>query len=336
MFFTVIVPVYNVENHIGKCIDSILAQNFTDYEVILVDDGSTDGSGDICDKYAAKHKAVRVIHKKNGGLVSARNTGIKQAHGDYVLYVDGDDWVTHNWLEVIKSSIDEAPVRPDMVIFGSIMKYDNKDIANLINTREGFYNRGQIESEIFPRLISDREQYFGEAVFLPASWNKAYKRELLKEHHCFDEKVMIGEDTAYVFEDIFYAQSLVVCKEVLYYYNKMTTASILTKKDPDRLKKRLHLFEYIKSHLMGLNPVLDCQMNDFYASRLVYDLLYFNRQELSPFKKGKFYKKQLKETRILKYVHLENIPFKAKIVIAMLKLGFCRTLFLGLKVVGYQ
>ena len=214
MLFSVIVPIHNVKLFIHKCIDSVLSQNFDDYEVLLVDDGSTDGSADICDEYSQKDIRVSVIHKENGGLVSARNAGIAQAKGEYILYVDGDDWVSANWLEVIYSQIVSVPEKPDVVVFGSVMIFENRKKINLINAEAGLYNRTRLEKEIFPRLLSDPQQDYGDAVFLPASWNKAFKCELLKDHHCFDEKIRLGEDNAYVFECILNAKSVVLCKEI--------------------------------------------------------------------------------------------------------------------------
>ena len=126
MLFSVIVPIYNVIDFIHPCIDSILSQNSEDFEVLLVDDGSTDGSAAVCDEYAQKDDRIRVIHKQNGGLVSARNTGIANAKGDYILYVDGDDWVSEKWLEVIYHQIVSSPEKPDIVVFGSVMIYDDR------------------------------------------------------------------------------------------------------------------------------------------------------------------------------------------------------------------
>lgn len=98
---SIIVPIYNVENYLRKCIDSILAQTFTDFELILVDDGSTDNGGEICDEYGYKDNRIKVIHKKNGGLSDARNSGIKIAKGNYIGFVDSDDWIEPNMYEIL-------------------------------------------------------------------------------------------------------------------------------------------------------------------------------------------------------------------------------------------
>jgi glycosyltransferase involved in cell wall biosynthesis len=93
MRFSIVVPVYNVENYLAQCVDSIVSQKFDSYECILVDDGSTDSSGEMCDAFASAYASVRVIHKENGGLSSARNAGIKEANGDYLIFVDSDDFI---------------------------------------------------------------------------------------------------------------------------------------------------------------------------------------------------------------------------------------------------
>lgn len=90
---SVIVPIYNIQEYLPQCIDSIINQTYTELEIILVDDGSTDSGGSICDEYALNDSRVKVIHKKNGGLVSARKAGIRAAHGEYITFVDGDDWI---------------------------------------------------------------------------------------------------------------------------------------------------------------------------------------------------------------------------------------------------
>ena len=334
MLFSVIVPIYNVKKYIHPCVDSILSQNVRDYEVLLVDDGSTDGSAAVCDEYARKDTRVRVIHKPNGGLVSARNAGISQAKGEYILYVDGDDRVSANWLEVIYHKIVSAPEKPDIVVFGSVMIYENRQKNNIINTEDGFYDRARLEKEIFPRLLSDPQQEYGEAVFLPASWNKAFKSELLRDHHCFDEKIRLGEDNAFVFECLLNAESAVVCKEILYYYNKLNPGSILSMYDPDRIKKRLVLFQYVQKRLSGYGPVIDQQMDDFYASRIVYDIFYINSKATGVLKAGRFLARELRETQILKFVHLGGIPFRAKILILLLKLGLCRTVMFCIKILN--
>ena len=104
---SIIVPVYQAKEYLEKCINSILEQSFVDFELILVDDGSKDASGTICDEYAKRDKRIRVIHKENGGLSDARNTGIKLANSDYLMFVDSDDYIEKNMLECLYKNIIE-------------------------------------------------------------------------------------------------------------------------------------------------------------------------------------------------------------------------------------
>ena len=110
MKISIITPVYNVEKYIHRCIDSILAQTFTDFELLLIDDGSKDNSGKICDEYAKSDKRIRVFHKENGGVSSARNLGVDEAKGEYISFIDPDDWIELNMYEEIFNFVDENNV----------------------------------------------------------------------------------------------------------------------------------------------------------------------------------------------------------------------------------
>ena len=117
---SIIVPIYNIEGYIRECIDSILAQTYPDFELILVDDGSPDNCGRICDEYAEKDVRIKVIHKENGGLTSARNAGLSVAKGDWIMHVDGDDWIEP---DMIESLIEAAKATEADLVFGDYMKY---------------------------------------------------------------------------------------------------------------------------------------------------------------------------------------------------------------------
>lgn len=122
MIFSVVIPVYNVKDYLPKCIDSVLAQDFTDYEVILIDDGSTDGeSGAICDRYAAAHpERIRAIHKPNGGVGEARNVGIEAAQGEYLIFIDSDDYIAPNMFRVLADAV--ARFGSDIIGFGAALE----------------------------------------------------------------------------------------------------------------------------------------------------------------------------------------------------------------------
>ena len=124
---SVIVPVYNVEQYLSKCVESILGQTYTNLEIILVDDGSPDNCGKMCDEYAAKDKRVKVIHKENGGLVSARNAGYDIMSGDWHMYVDSDDWIDANMCEKLVKALVKCP-DVDMLYCKYVQELGNKTI----------------------------------------------------------------------------------------------------------------------------------------------------------------------------------------------------------------
>ena len=113
---TIIVPVYNTESFLHKCINSILSQSYTNFELLLINDGSSDKSGEICDKFALKDDRIKVFHKKNGGVSSSRNLGINNAQGKWIMFIDSDDEITHNCLELCINKTNKGPV--DLIEFG--------------------------------------------------------------------------------------------------------------------------------------------------------------------------------------------------------------------------
>ena len=157
---SVIVPVYNVEQYLPRCIDSILAQTFTDFEVLLIDDGSTDESGKICDEYAKKDSRIRVFHKKNGGVSSARNTGLDNAHSEWVAFVDSDDTLDVDFLHYSFLDI------PDFVdiVFLSWAKKENGNIVYEMVLPDVTYDSGSLHKAFSETDIVSMEFLGGEYI----------------------------------------------------------------------------------------------------------------------------------------------------------------------------
>lgn len=211
---SIIVPIYKVEKYLKECVDSVLKQTFTDFELILVDDGSPDNCGKICDEYAKQDSRIKVIHKLNGGLVSARQAGTELAVGDYIVCLDGDDYLSSIYCEKIASVV--AKYSSDIVMFGAV--YTAKDDEKYVypQEKEGFYNNKDIE-KFFSYLIEDKKGKY----FSPSIWNKVYKRKLYTELQlCIDKKIKIGEDHCLTKPCLYKANSLYVINECLYYYRQ--------------------------------------------------------------------------------------------------------------------
>ena len=213
MKFSVIVPVYNVEKYLHKCVDSILSQTYTNFEIILVDDGSPDNCGKICDEYVQIDKRVKVIHKENGGVTSARQTGLNIAKGEYIAFVDADDWISNDFLSEFVTVLSLYDV--DIVSCGYNVAKGSNVKQFPIKFRSGYYNRNQIVKEIFPALIQSKDvKYFPHNLV-----TNIYKKEVLKlALSTLPHKIKVGEDLACITYCVYQSQALYIINKHLYFY----------------------------------------------------------------------------------------------------------------------
>lgn len=203
-FYSIIVPVYNVEKYLPQCVDSILRQTYEDFEVILVDDGAKDRSGEICDEFAAKDERVSVIHKQNGGLSSARNAGIREAQGKYILFVDSDDyWSNNTMLMQLSCRLDEKEVL-------AVWKYCRCE------EESSFCNDGEKASVKEYVLSRDYKVLIGKGILFASAWYEAIPKVWFENHNLFFEEGVVSEDIEWLgrvlecttdiayFESVFY------------------------------------------------------------------------------------------------------------------------------------
>ena len=199
MFFSVVVPVYNVKDYLAECVDSILGQSFTDFELILVDDGSKDGSGALCDAYAAKDTRVKVIHKENGGQSTARNAGIRAASGEYAVFLDSDDFIdTPEFFAELHDALKESA---DVAVF-RYYKYfspEKKSDCGVSLAGISFENKGQFLAELVRR-----------DAFFCSCWSKATRLALLKENDISFDETLRCEDMDWYYRVVSVAQSFTV------------------------------------------------------------------------------------------------------------------------------
>lgn len=203
---SIILPIYNAEQYLHRCIDSILAQSYTDFELLLINDGSKDASGAICDEYATKDSRVRVFHKENGGVSSARNLGLDNAQGGYITFCDADDYVGPNWLAAYSEAIAN---KVDLAIQG----YYAIDGDNTVEKQLQPHSGNTIEAK--RQLVAD---LFAQEVYYYL-WVKLFRRELLEAHHIrFDEQSVLGEDTQFISKYLEYAVSFKCTNSLGYNY----------------------------------------------------------------------------------------------------------------------
>ena len=220
MFFSVIVPVYKVEEYLPKCIESVLSQSFSDFELILVDDGSPDSCPEICDEYKEKDERIKVIHKPNGGLASARRAGIKEAQGEYVFNLDSDDLIEKDTLECAYNLIKETNCEIVSFAYRCVKNGKTVKITNDC-LDEGLYSEKDIEKHIYPKLLMDKNM---EHVSYYLS-GKAVKREFLTPHQLnVSEKISLGEDLCCVVPCYLNAKSVYISKKEAYLYTVRETS----------------------------------------------------------------------------------------------------------------
>ena len=148
---SIIVPVYKAEKYLPRCVESLLSQTYRELEIILVDDGSPDNCPEICDGYAEKDSRVKVIHKENGGVSSARNAGLEAASGDYITFVDSDDYVDGQMYEKMLSVAEEYSC--DVVMCDCVKEFSDRREVYSHDIRSGFYNKEQLKNEYYPHLL---------------------------------------------------------------------------------------------------------------------------------------------------------------------------------------
>lgn len=233
---SIIIPVYNVENYLRRCIESILNQTFSDFELILVDDGSSDNSGNICDYYATKDNRIRVIHKSNGGVSSARNVGIANVDGEWLTFIDADDYVApdllHDYVENMANT--------DLLIQGFSYNAE-RDVAieaRLMDGKDVIYKFLNIDSEICGFV-----------------WNKLYKTELIKNNNIrFNEKMVMIEDHLFNHNYVAYCKSIKILNKVNYIYIRHEGASCFRNHKYSTLKNTVTSFNDFYNAIIDGEP----------------------------------------------------------------------------------
>lgn len=245
---SIIVPVYNVETYLNRCMESIIAQTIEDIEIIVVDDGSTDASGRMCDEWAVKDNRIVVVHKTNGGLTDAWKTGVQASHGEYLGFVDSDDFID----VIMYENLYEEAVKDDsdIVVCGLVFAFENtskEERKENSKFNKKNYERNLIVQELFPTLINDGS-FFGRRL-QAARVTKLFKRKIVLDNlkYC-NEKVSVGEDLQLTFSAFCDANKVSYLADFYPYHYWINNASITGKHDPDYLDKIIRMknqIEYI-------------------------------------------------------------------------------------------
>lgn len=269
---SVIVPVYNAGKWLQRCIDSILAQTFTDFELLLIDDGSTDNSGAICDEYAEQDSRIRVFHKPNGGVSSARNLGLDNARGEWITFVDSDDWIISAYLS-------------------SLLGDEEVDFAMLNYQAVGW--KGWINKEYENRVYSENElpQFFvSHLISCNTPWAKVFKCSIIKKNYIrFDEALSYGEDTLFVIDYLMHVEKVRIINNKYYYYNCENLNSLSNKIDVNRC---LDLVDSLSERIIALGSIKNFDylkvknsIIRLISNRIIYSFDYYQDNAPSKLKK---------------------------------------------------
>lgn len=238
--FSIIVPVYNVEKEIRKCLDSIKNQTYGDFEVLCVDDCGKDSSMDIVREYAQKDNRFKILtHEHNRGVSAARNTGLDNASGEYTMFVDSDDWLETNALEIIKNNFDKS--KSEVIVFNIYNCYPDgkKEINDTTNFKKA--NQTQV-------LLTENNLN----TFIGVVWNRAYKTSLINDNHIRFPEGMIIEDSDFTFKISMHLKSVFLIDDVLYNYlrnreGSYTTEDAVNNRIKDEITVISNCWKYAKS-----------------------------------------------------------------------------------------
>jgi len=250
---SIVVPVYNAEKTIGRCIESLLNQTYKEIEIILINDGSNDNSGEICDFYAKKDNRIHVIHKKNEGVSKARNTGIKSVKSDYIMFVDSDDYIKTNMCEILYHSIDNTNY--EVVICGFIRNF----VFNNIITKSVLILPEVSSINTIEQFKMNWSNLYSKSLF-NAPWGKLYKMDYIeKKNICFDENLDCGEDLLFNLDVFSQIHKVSIVNEPLYIYECTEKESLTTKFNAEKEYNDKHLYNITLSYLKKMNILRLCE-----------------------------------------------------------------------------
>ena len=256
---SIIIPVYNVGKYLEQCVESILSQAFSDYEVILVDDGSTDNSGSICDLYSGKYVQVLTIHKENGGLSDARNVGLQHATGEFILFVDADDYIFSDSLAAINISIEETP-DVDVVFLEAVKVFED---GSTISLGDG-YQKDSIKEKTHEEVIAHISKL---PKFPGSACTKLIRRSLINEHSIFFKKGLLAEDIDWTVRLLLAARKYNYCQNDYYYYRQNREGSITNTVNINKLYSLIYIIKKWSRKMHQEPPISELQkyINAFMA-----------------------------------------------------------------------
>lgn len=265
---SVIVPIFNSENYLNQCLDSIVRQTYKNIQIVLVDDGSDDTSGKICDFYAENDDRVVVIHKKNEGLVIARKTGLGIASGNYIMFVDADDWVDEDICPFLLEKMEDNNAA--LAVSAILRQYGERSVLNANIVDEGFYDKAMLVKEVYPLMLWDGH-FFGMGI-RPNLVGKIFKRNLLD---CIfsqaPDDVTNGEDAMITYPYLLNCSGAYFTNKAFYHYRQYPESMSQKAYNDVELQQLKHLHTFLQEQFEKINYEnnLQTQLRYFFADVLI-------------------------------------------------------------------
>lgn len=313
MRYSVIIPVYNAEGTLRRCLDSLVGQHFSDYELLLINDGSTDGSDAICREYASTYSCVRYFAKENGGVSSARNLGLEQAEGEYILFVDSDDYVSENYFSVISDALDNNVV--DLLMFG----YCNfGSISAEWDTGE-FNENTEVGIAIW--VSSAMQQYLFSSL-----WSKVFKKQIIEQYNMrFGNDLAIGEDQAFIFTYAMHIRSIGSIEDHLYNVDVSDGNSLSRKARPYLTEQLMEVNRRMYAAYQAVPHAPEAAKHyEAALSWMTYRSVYSSCKELLKFDLSAKQRRQeiRKICKLYRAEHVRPVGWKCRIIALPVQLGW--------------
>ena len=314
--YSVIIPVYNVEKYIDRCLKSILSQNYDDLEIIVIDNGSTDRSGSICDSYANEYANISVYHIENHGVGPARNFGLSKAKGEFICFVDADDYLVGNLFSDVENQLDS---QLDLLVF-SYYNSIEKNLSEIDRSAKILPTEGKKDKSDFIALF--QELCLTDMMY--TVWNKIYRREFLEEHQIVFESYELGEDVRFNLNVYQHVNAVFLVKSGYYVYISGRVDSAMGQYNPNRMNYQLEELGKVDQLMTSWN-IHDEQFVDQIKSRiLMSNIQNISAQKIPLPLKRQYVEELCKNKEMVILIH-KNTPFINLIVRFLLNYRMYRT-----------
>ena len=314
--YSVIIPVYNVEKYIDRCLKSILSQNYDDLEIIVIDNGSTDRSGSICDSYANEYANISVYHIENHGVGPARNFGLSKAKGEFICFVDADDYLVGNLFSDVENQLDS---QLDLLVF-SYYNSIEKNLSEIDRSAKILPTEGKKDKSDFIALF--QELCLTDMMY--TVWNKIYRREFLEEHQIVFESYELGEDVRFNLNVYQHVNTVFLVKSGYYVYISGRIDSAMGQYHPNRMNYQLEELGKVDQLMTSWN-IHDEQFVDQIKSRILMSNIQNISAQKIPLPLKRQYVEELCENKEMVILAKKNTPFINLIVRFLLNYRMYRT-----------